>query len=557
MKYLNDLIVNKRAFALYLLWFVLTLDTSLCFQSKLLVRKIQSKPNNITHALNILHQTETRANNYVKNPLKDKDLQNVVVEILRVCRNTNDPDTGMDLYKNYRSEATRAMAISLLGHCDQVANAVNLLDDDFCPPSAASFNNAIAACGRAGNWQLALDIYRNKMPRQMESTLSTNALLTVLAKCRQGAHSLEILEDFVSTTNHKTPGSDSITYSLVIRGLIRSNMLTEACEILGDLTSRQNYCSENSIESMLDLVSSAYSQRSDWNGVDRIEQMRNPRTDVNQENLYDSANTTISTRIAASQHFFQQWEGMERLGKGKDSFWVIGTYKDDDMFNITVGCRPNRNPSRNGIQILFFENIFDDETSSWKQQKVGFLLMNNSWKERISSLLGMFLKPDQRGRGISKVCLSIWIWLSLKGSIVPTTGVIRKPLLALILQHTFGFLDFDDNNATPSGNLVEISQDSEDSNCVVLYPLPGKSLEGAFSFSELRKQNIKITSRQPLKKGRLIRINSRLYPPSDKSNLELICDNILSRDRWACDLSREEIQFIFFGRSLKKEKEER
>merc|ERR1711937_469533 len=92
-----------------------------------------------------------------------------------------------------------------------------------------------------------------------------------------------------------------------------------------------------------------------------------------------------------------------------------------------------------------------------------------------------------------------------------------------------------------------------DPNCVVLYPLPGKSLEGAFSFSELRKQNIKITSRQPLKKGRLIRINSRLYPPSDKSNLESICDNILSGDRWACDLSREEIQFIFLGRSLKKE----
>lgn len=521
---------------------------SLRSQSKLLVRKIQSKPNNVTHALDILSQMEAMKNDGTKN--YEKDIQNVVVAALGVCGNTNNHQLGLELYHKFQSEATRAKTISVLGSCNQLSKALELLEDDFCPPSTASFNAAIATSGRHGNWQAALDIYQNRMPQNMISTLSTNALLTVLAKCRQGVHSIEILDNLVPTTNPKA-GSESVTYTLVISALVRSNMLTEASEILHNLKNGQHHCTEKSIEAMTDLLLSAYSQRSDWSGVDRIEQMRNQKKYIeNEEDKVNITNRTSSIEIIQSDYKFNEWEGLEKLGKGKESYWVLGTYQNTDNMNITVGCRPHRNPSRNGIQILFFDNVFDLETSSWRQEKIGFLLMKNNWKEQTSSLLGMFLKPTLRGRGISKLCLSVWIWLCLKGSVIPVTGIIRKPLLALILQHTFGFVDTKSSNGKISGNLVELSQDPDDPNSVILYSQSGKSLEGALSFSDMKNQNIKITSQQPLERGRVIRIGSRLYPPPDETKLLMTCHEFLSEKFWKCNLSSEQTQLIFFGRPL-------
>lgn len=479
-----------------------------------MVRKIHSQPKNVTHALEILDQIDA-------SPSK-KDLHNVAVAAIRVCGNANDHVLGLELYNKYPSEATRAMAISVLGACHEITRAVELLEDG--PPSAASYNAAIAACGKGGHWNIALDIY-GKIPNSMISTVTTNALLTVLAKCRKGQESLEILQNLEPPSNPK-PGSDSVMYTLVTSALVRSDMLIEATEILGNLTLQENYCSPKSIEAMYDQVISAYSQTSDWAGVARLEQLRSTEEESSSE---------------LSDYQFDEWNGLERMGKGKESYWVIGRYENPNaMRNITVGCRPHRNPSKNGIQILFYETVRDG-----KQQKIGFLLMQNNSKARQSSLLGMFLKQTQRGRGMSKTCLAVWIWLSLKGLIRPVTGIIRKPLLALILQHTFGY------DGT-SGNLVELSHDPEDPKSVVLYSTSGKSLEGALSFSDRKHQNIKIAT-QPPTNGRLIRLGSKLYPPSDdEHDLQAICNELLSTDEkfWKCDLSSQEIQRIFFGKLL-------
>mmetsp|Transcript_17114 Transcript_17114/g.39096 ORF Transcript_17114/g.39096 Transcript_17114/m.39096 type:complete len:223 (-) Transcript_17114:46-714(-) len=221
------------------------------------------------------------------------------------------------------------------------------------------------------------------------------------------------------------------------------------------------------------------------------------------------------------------------------------------MTNITVGCRPHRNPSRNGIQILFYENILDEKTHVWRQQKIGFLLMKNNLGERTSSMLGMFLKPTRRGRGTSKLCLAAWIWLCLKGSMRPVTGIIHKPLLALILEHTFGFEGGTTrNNDGGSGNLVELSQDPDDPRYVQLYSPSGKSLEGALSPSDLRHQNIRIVSQKPAVRGRVIRIGSRFCPPRGESQLQAICDRILSEESWRCGLPSEEVRLVFFGKSV-------
>ncbi|VEU44723.1 unnamed protein product [Pseudo-nitzschia multistriata] len=554
MKPKNDNFIKKKIVSVLVLHYVLTCwSLSLSYQTKLLVRQIRSQPNNVTHTLNVIAQIDTKNDaEHVQKPIGpvnfDKGFSNVIVAALRVCGNANKHELALELYKKYPSESARAMMISVLGGSGQLAKAVDLLEDNFCPPTAASFNAAIAACGKAKNWELALDIYQNKLPKQHSSTLSTNALLTVLAKCRKGVQALEILHEMVPSPTNSSAGCDSVTYSLIISALVRSNMLDEATKILESLEHPTHNCSAKSIEAMNDMVLSAYSQRSDWSGMERLERIRQKNNGLVHNQKLE--NSKLVTPIIQSDYRFHKWEGIRKVGKGKESYWMIGTYLDRiDGMNVTIGLRPHRNPSRNGIQLLFFENAFEDETQSWTQQKIGFLLMKNNANDRTSSLLGMFLKPTKRGRGISKVCLSLWIWLCLKASIVPVTGIIQKPLLALILQHTFGYTGPTESDAH-GGVLVELSKDSEDPDCVVLSPLNGKSLEGAFGPWDMKRQNIKITSQQLSVRGRVVRIGCKLYPPSDLMNLKVVCDEFLTADCWECDLTSKIIDNVLLGKTM-------
>ena len=554
-------------------------SSSLCRQSgKVLIRQIQQHPSNVTYALEMLSQIDTDINNNNSNnkitPIDRKQevdkLNNVAVEVLRVCEKANKLNLALELYKKYPSETARITMISVLGRCNQITKAIELLEDDEDdiiiggPPSTASYNAAIAACGKLKDWELALDIYHNKIPKDRISSLTTNALLTILSKCRKGDHSLLIFENMNNNTRTRdtTDGADSVTYTLVISSLVRSNMVLEASQILEDIENRrrQHYCSRKSIESMYELVLSAYSQQSDWSSVERLGKMRD------RKNVSNGVDEDEDDSSDDHMYQFQQWEGLTKVDKGKESYWIIGTYqsnnnivdKDNDdtnknKLNITVGTRPHRNPARNGIQIVFFENIFDEDTKTWKQNKLGYLLMKNNSYDRTSSMLGMFLTQTERGRGISKICLSIWILLCLDASLLPVTGIINKPLLALILQYTFGFVS-PSKNKNHNGVLVELSQDLQDKTCVVLYSSSKKSLEGAFSPSDRVHQNIKIISQQPpAVRGRIVRIGSKLKPSSELKNLRDTCEEILSIEEkccWKCNLSCEEIQRIFLGKTL-------
>ena len=553
-------------------------SSSLCRQSgKVLIRQIQQHPSNVTYALEILSQIDTDINNNNNDKITPKDrkqevdkLNNVAVEVLRVCEKANKLNLALELYKKYPSETARITMISVLGRCNQITKAIELLendDDDIIiggPPSTASYNAAIAACGKLKDWELALDIYHNKIPKDRISSLTTNALLTILSKCRKGDHSLLIFENMNNNTRTRdtTDGADSVTYTLVISSLVRSNMVFEASQILEDIENRrrQHYCSRKSIESMYELVLSAYSQQSDWSSVERLGKMRD------RKNVSNGGDEDEDDSSDDHMYQFQQWEGLTKVDKGKESYWIIGTYQSDNnivdkdnddtnknKLNITVGTRPHRNPARNGIQIVFFENIFDEDTKTWKQNKLGYLLMKNNSYDRTSSMLGMFLTQTERGRGISKICLSIWILLCLDASLLPVTGIINKPLLALILQYTFGFVS-PSKNKNHNGVLVELSQDLQDKTCVVLYSSSKKSLEGAFSPSDRVHQNIKIISQQPpAVRGRIVRIGSKLKPSSELKNLRDTCEEILSIEEkycWKCNLSCEEIQRIFLGKTL-------
>lgn len=139
---------------------------------------------------------------------------------------------------------------------------------------------------------------------------------------------------------------------------------------------RDNEIGESSLaiqptEAMYDMVIAAYSKISNWEGIKRVEQIRNPNSAVEGDvrDLYS----------------FQRWEGLTKVGKGKEAYWEVATHLP---LNITIGVQPNRNPVKNGIRLLFYENYNGD--GDWKRRKLAFLLMKNS--ENQSSLLGMFLQ---------------------------------------------------------------------------------------------------------------------------------------------------------------------
>jgi pentatricopeptide repeat protein len=459
------------------------------------------------------------------------------------------------------------MTISVLGSCGEHLRAIDVLTDDGpCgqPPSAASYNAALAACGKAKDWKRALALYEHQIPADCISVLTTNALLTVLANNQQGLLSLSILKKIMDETDDSgvPPGTvvdhhhkiDAGTVHLVVSALVRSGNLAEAQTVLQDIRQNTNITIKDAV---YDLLISAYSRKSDWNGIEQVENIRSGKFATAAAAAATTTTTTTTTSTSTvsveEKYRFVHWEGLETKIGG--NCWVVGNLvlPNNPSMNVTVGVHPNRNAAKNGIQLVFFETVHsggdDSVTSKVRHKKLGFLLMQNS--DHHSSLLGMFLKPTERGGGFAKYCLAIWIWFCLRASIRPVTGIIRKPLLALILQHSFGFVPVDSSSAegedAVNGVLVEVCRDADDPDAVILYSSSRKSLHGAFSSRELESQNIRLVPHAPSVRGRMVRIGCKLESPSDCAMLKETCNEILSSSSpsWNCNLSTKQIEQIF------------
>ncbi len=346
-----------------------------------------------------------------------------------------------------------------------------------------------------------------------------------------------------------------------------------------------------------------------------------------QPPLTDATPTTTSLSsnkddLEYQYYYFQHWTGMTKVGRGNTAYWILGTYnnsnnnnnkKHQNRNNIDgsrqdiqegdecllstwrVAIQPNRNPSKNGIKLLFLvedaaaraqaelsrqeqdsctatlslSNVKTNERKAWK--KLGYVLMINARDSPqqngsdgggppTSTLLGLFVDPVYRKQGLSKTFLAIWLYCCRKARLQAQSGLIRKPLLALVLEHTFGFvpmlmnkLPSNNNNrdgdagtalvATPQGVEVEIfwpppisvekkNNDSDDisdarneetsmrsaaadcdtqednelptssstpavSSIIHLYSPSGKSLTGSFSPWDLAREGIVIDTHPP------------------------------------------------------------
>jgi hypothetical protein len=468
-------------------------------QSKLLMRRIQSKPNDILHALDVLSEAG-----------EDDQEDGPFLAALRVCGKSNSPDVALQIYNRHPSPACETLVISVLGSCQQYLKAVELLlESKTTTRSAGSFNAALAACGKAKDWKLALDIYENHKPiEQKISTLTTNVVLNILSNCRQGAEALRVLDNTMSCE------PDRVSYQHVFSALIRSEMVDEASDLLARL--RQNPAGIQPSEDIFDLVVGAYGKASNWDAIQKVEQIRFP-------------NTTIDAR---EKYSFQYLDSLTKVGKRKEAYREIATYTP---WNLTIGVQSNRNPAKNGIRLVFYENSVGQETRT----KLGYLLMINSGDS--SSLLGMFVEGQHRGRGLAKVCFATWLWFCLKADILPKTGRMNKPLISLLLQYRFGF--------TPAkgGVQVEVASDPDDADKTLVYAKSKKSLEGTFCPRDLQHQNIRLSLTPPDPRGRMVSVGTTLEAP-DKSRLQEMVTKILPAGTMNCQLSPSEVRLIYLGK---------
>ena len=482
---------------------------SLCptSSSSVFTRRIREHSTNATYALKVARDVVSAG------ILDDKP----IVEALRVCGDCQQSGLVLEIFALVSDrEQCRTMAISVLGSCKKLDQALELLEG---ATNIGPYNAAIAASGKAKNWEKAFQVYQMTLDRGITSGLTVNALLTVLAQRRQGKKALEIL----SSAPCKP---DRLSYQYTISALVRSGMTAEAFELLQNVIKIGGDIRPT--EAMWEVVTVAFSKVDDREMVHQIERMRYPDQDP-------------STLLSAQAPLFQHWNGLVKVGRGKNQYWEIATIDMPGAERMIVGVHPNRHPSKNGIQIEFYEESPDGPLN---RTKLGYVLVQPSGDD--SCLLGMFLNGELRGQGLSKTCLAFWFKLCLGAGVVPTTGIINKPLLALLLEEKFSMV--------PSGGVkMEISPDPDEPGRVVLYAPSRKDLNGVFSPWDLRHQNLKLIQRPPEgQRGRMITVGATFCSPrSLERELQSKVDEILPHDVIHVALkSRSEYQSVLFGREL-------
>jgi hypothetical protein len=326
---------------------------------------------------------------------------------------------------------------------------------------------------------------------------------------------------------------DRLSYQYRISALVRSDLVDEACQLLEQLQTKNNDHDDDphtttATDAMYDVVIAAYNKQSNREGVQRVHRIR-------ESNLTTERKSSSSSSSSPSEHHYYSFQGLTKVGKGK-SYWEVATYLP---LNITIGVKPCRDPVKNGIQLVFYENEEHEHPKKWERRKLGFLLMKNS--DNQSTLLGMQVQSQRRGQGVAKVCLGAWLWFCLQAGITPTTGIISKPLLALLLQSRFGFVP------CKGGVEVELAPDPTNPETVLVYAASQKSLRGVFSAWDKQHQTLRLVQQPPEPRGRLVKIRTSFEAPV---GLREKVQQILPEGALECDLTPNEMRHLYLGRTV-------
>jgi hypothetical protein len=449
---------------------------------------------------------------------------------------------ALDLFDQCPTEACRARTISVCGRKKEGFQlAMNLFQSSSDEKSLPTINAALAACSVARDWKAAQSIFNHEILSKHHvdvTTLSCNIVLTAMERAKQGQEALMFFRSMIDgqvrsdEKLRQMPLPDRNSFHHTMNALIAENKsvphrkdilnqsnLDLAFSLLEEMTSLHQTYAKNGEFSVLpnnvtlDILASAYSRVGNWKMTDRIESLRGNSHPVIPPNQCFGNDESSS--------FFLRWaineDGMQKVGNGRGAYWIFASYRNNDVALI-VALQPHRNPSKNGIKILLF-----DANYRVNKQKLGYLLMvNDAQNGGSSKFLGMFIEPKLRKLGLSKVFLSIWLDLCLMAEIRPTTGIINKPLLVLILQHTFNFRPLYNPDAQ---NGVEVIIGKGHDGKIELYSSSTKNLHGAFTAADQERENIRLLTTAPLYSGRLCRVGAAFVNGEDskqKSDLQRI-----------------------------------
>lgn len=181
---------------------------------------------------------------------------------------------------------------------------------------------------------------------------------------------------------------------------------------------------------------------------------------------------------------------------GKQAAWRLGCLEHSDL-TLDVLLQLDRNPSEPCCALTFFDVTasnagigcsspydFSTESSSGaasdsggdstRRSRVGRILLSS--EAQASSLRGMEIRPDLRGRGLAKPLLASWLHLCAVAGLVPRTREINKPLLSLSLT-SLGFAPV--NNRGASVSVDRPGHPSRTTYVRTCFELPGAAAGGA------------------------------------------------------------------------------
>ncbi len=256
---------------------------------------------------------------------------------------------------------------------------------------------------------------------------------------------------------------------------------------------------------------------------------------------------------------------------------LVGLYIDDDDqgksygVDLIVAVQPDRSSGR---KLIFIDRM--------TEKLLGFVLLESSNRIHtkdaenvnkddninVSTIRGMEVQKEARGRGYSSLFLSLWLKLCLQGNINPATVSINKPLLALTLSR-FGFtpspistkLDTslkDEHTKkkkrkrrsirkTPIDITLELDCQNEGAVHIYCDPSNFKNLEAGFTAGELESQGLVLaqsesqTSRHHRGRSIQIQIRTCYVPPESYDDDVVLYGLRLHSSQGECTFTSERL----------------
>lgn len=403
-----------------------------------------------------------------------------VLAALKLCFQQRRADLVPALLRVRSNEGTRQEAIRVYSRCSKFQEAIDVLREN---PSIGILNAALSA---QKDCRTALDLLEEHSA--LATAVSYSIVLRILANATQQGQAASRLHDCM--INKHLFDDHGRLYHFLMDAWVKTD--EDSNGVPGVDRAFQVY--ENMPEGMvckqtLDILTKAYGKRKNWEMVHRLEA---------------KAGGAVDSALPAP---YGDWSYLERVKvSGKPPYWIIGSYQyPDEFIDWTVAIQPNRNTRSNGIKLIVLRDSV----------RVAHLLLittepeSGSNRDTTSSMMGLFINEACRKYGWTKHIIGLWLLLCSDSGLRPRTEVIRKPLLSLVLQHSFGF--------TPASDKTGINMDvfpppNGDTSTICVYSST-RCVEGAFAPRDIEREGLVIYKERPEGKGRSICINCKFQGP--------------------------------------------